>query len=145
MNGKNISLGKTNVAILNGHEDLSLWSEEELMRGQRMDRHGRWSGRPPKVVPTAVHRELTNRRMGEAFDLLRDNLVGAVQVLGTIAQDPQAPAKDRIRASEIIIERVLGKQPQAIAIVNEPWQDLLVEAIVSGYEDVIEAEVVDDD
>lgn len=61
-----ISLGRTNAAILHGDEDLTLWSEEELIRGPRRDKNGSWSGRPPKVVPKAVHDELVRRPTAKA-------------------------------------------------------------------------------
>lgn len=64
-----ITLGKTNQAILNGTEDVRLWSDEELLRGQRKAKNGRWTGRPPKVVPLKIHEELTRRRLSEACDL----------------------------------------------------------------------------
>lgn len=65
-------VGKANSAILAGTEDLSLWSEEELLRGQRRGKNGRWVGPRPKVVPTAIHQELVQRRMLNAHDLLGD-------------------------------------------------------------------------
>ena len=51
MQSNKIAIGKTNMAILNGTEDVRLWSDEELLRGQRRAKNGRWTGRPPTVVP----------------------------------------------------------------------------------------------
>lgn len=70
-----IRVGESTVAILNGEEDVSLWSDEELTRGQRKDKNGTWVGRPPTVVPKALHDELVRRKMSKAFELLRDNVV----------------------------------------------------------------------
>lgn len=50
-----VRVGNTNTAILSGEEDLSLWSEEELVRGRRRAKNGKWVGRPPAVVPKALH------------------------------------------------------------------------------------------
>src|SRR5688500_3570828 len=65
-----IHVGKSNTAILRGEADLSSWSEEELIRGQKRSASGRWQGRPPKVVPKALHDELVKRKMSKAYELL---------------------------------------------------------------------------
>jgi hypothetical protein len=119
-----VRVGKTNLAILNGDEDLSLWSEEELIRGQRRDRNGRWSGRPPKIVPAAVHNELVRRRLSAAGEVLRESLVDAVTLLREVVQDKDALYSDRIRAANLIMDRVLGKAPEQVRLsVSEepPW------------------------
>jgi hypothetical protein len=140
-----ITLGRTNLAILNGTEDLTLWSEEELIRGQKKGKNGRWTGRKPKVVPAAVHQELTRRRMGQAYELLREDLVAAVQVLGQIVRDDDAADRDRIKAAELIMDRVLGKATERVEVKlqPEPWEEVVVAAIVDVPE-VIEATVVGD-
>ncbi|MGI9121194.1 MAG: hypothetical protein ACR2G7_13935 [Acidimicrobiales bacterium] len=143
--GISISLGRTNAAILNGDEDLSLWSEEELIRGQRKARNGRWTGRKPKVVPAAVHLELTRRRMSQAYELMRDDLVAAVQVLGEVVRDPEASNRDRLKAAELIMDRVLGKATERVEVKlrPDPWEELVVEGIVD-VPDFIETTVVGD-
>ncbi|HVX19210.1 MAG TPA: hypothetical protein VHA73_14360 [Acidimicrobiales bacterium] len=144
MKSNKVSVGKTNLAILNGTEDLSVWSEEELLRGQRRDRNGRWAGRPPKVVPLRVHEELTRRRLDKAYELLRDNLVAAVEVLGEVVQDKKAAPKDRLRAAELIMERVMGKAPMKVEVGVKTKFDLALEAMIvweDGYNpDAIDAE-----
>src|SRR5262245_54429365 len=112
-------VGKTNSAILNGTEDVSLWSDEELLRGQRRASNGRWPGRPPKVVPKAIHDEMGRRRMLKAHDLLRDNLLAAVEVLVTIARDKRAEDKDRLKAVGMIMDRVLGKVPERVHLAPD--------------------------
>lgn len=136
---KPIYVGATNRAILEGSEDVSLWDEEELLRGQKRSSNGKWQGRPPKVVPLRIHEELTRRRLSKAYELLRENLVGAVEVLGQIVQDTDAEHKDRIKAAELIMERVMGKAParvdvrlntvldQAAAAVEVVWDVIDVE------------------
>src|SRR4051812_38504065 len=81
MQSNKITLGKSNLAILSGEADLSLWTEEELIRGQRRAANGRWMGRPPKVVPKAVHDELVKRKLSKAYDLLDESIYDAVAVL----------------------------------------------------------------
>jgi hypothetical protein len=138
---KPVYIGETNRAILSGAEDLSLWSEEELLRGQRKAKNGRWTGRPPKVVPLRVHEELTRRRLSTAYELLREDLVAAVQVLGEVVRDNEAPTKDRLRAAELIIERVMGKAPVKVELgVRTKFEEALEAMIVPDDDYVIEAE-----
>lgn len=145
MSRQAVYVGRTNQAILRGELDLSTWSEEELMRGQRRDKNGRWVGRPPKVIPKAVHDELVRRKMSKAHDLMRDNVVKATEVLVEIAQDREVDPAVRLRAVAMIHDRVLGKAPDKVqveaAISVQPWEQAIVGAIVSiSRRDVIDVE-----
>lgn len=143
-----VRVGQANAAILAGAEDLSLWTEEELLRGTRKDKNGKWSGRPPKIVPKAVHQELVQRRMLDAHSLLGENLVKAVQVLVDIASDKRADAAVRVKAASLIMDRVLGKVPDKVMLTEDPeptWakairagmvQSLIPTAIPADSEDV---------
>lgn len=139
-----IQLGQVSSAILRGDEDLSLWSEEELLRGTRKDKNGRWAGRPPKVVPKAVHDELVRRKMSKAHDLLRDNLVAAVEVLVGIAKDKRAQNSDRLKAASLIMDRVLGKVPDHV-VLTEDQEPAWAKAIRAGMVQAIIAQAPDDD
>lgn len=128
--GMRVRVGQTNAAILRGELDLSTWSEEELIRGQRRASNGRFQGRPPTVVPKAVHDELVRRKMSEAHDLLRDNVVRATEVLVEIATDGQADAAVRLKAATTILDRVLGKAPERVEVaVEPPWARAIRHAI----------------
>lgn len=130
------------MAILNGEMDLSAWSEEELMRGQRRSRRGTWEGRPPKLVPKAIHDELVRRKMSEAHDLMRDNVVKATEVLIEIAEDKEVDPAVRLRAVGMIHDRVLGKAKERVEVAVEftPMdQDIEAITVVWGDE-VIDVE-----
>lgn len=132
-----IRMGKANTKILTGQEDLTLWDDEELLRGQRKDKNGRFQGRPPKVVPLALHREITRRQMEKAAILMRDNVAEAVQCLIDIIKGQDAEDKDRIKAAGMIIDRVMGTAPVKVE----------VEAVKSKFEEFGDSVVVwaDDD
>jgi len=132
-------VGKANRAILDGTEDLSLWDEEELLRGQRRGKNGRWVGPRPKVVPTAIHRELVQRRMLNAHTLLGENLVKAVQVLVDIATDRRADAAVRVKAANTIIERVLGKVPERVHVATDE-QPAYIQAILASVVGIVPSE-----
>jgi len=130
-------------AILTGQLDVTTWSDEELLRGQRRDRNGNWGGRPPKVIPKAIHDEMVKRKMSAAYDILRNNLVEAVQMFVDIAKDTQADPAVRLKAAGMIVDRVLGKSVERTDLsVNEKrrWEVALEHSIVS----VINVTLADD-
>ena len=132
-----IRIGATNRAILSGEADLSAWSDEELMRGQRRDLGGHWRGRPPTVVPRAVHDELVRRKMSAAHDLLRDNVVSAVQVLINVANDNSAEPGVRLKAASLILDRVLGKASERVQISVEPAWAVALRGAVIDVESIV--------
>jgi hypothetical protein len=109
-------------------------SEEELTRGVRKGKDGRFRN-APKVVPKAVHNELVTRRMSKAYDLLRESTYDAVRVLVEVAKDENADTAVRVKAAELILDRTLGKAPQHVTLdVNAPWQKLMAQAIVGSVD-----------
>lgn len=116
-----LTVSPTTADVLDGFDDLSEWDDEELRRGQRRDRNGRFHGRPPKVVPAALHQEQTRRVLGRAGQMFVENTENAVAVLIDIANDLAAPYEARLKAASIIIERVMGKNPTPVDVtVSEP-------------------------
>lgn len=138
-----VRVGKTNLAILNGDEDVRQWSDEELRRGQRRDKNGGWVGRPPRIVPKAVHDELVRRQYDEAATILRDSLVDAVKLFAEIVRDPQADPAVRLKAANIIVERVVGRTPLNIRVESK-WEAAIAASIVSLPADAIEAHAADE-
>lgn len=113
---KPVYVGKTNRAILDGEVDLSIWSEEELVRGQRKSASGRWQGSRPKVVPTLLHDELVKRKMTKAYELLSESVLDAVQVLVDVARDKEADPNVRIKAATEILNRTVGKPKENVQL-----------------------------
>lgn len=148
-----VTLGKMSTAIIRGEEDLSVWTDEELLRGQRRNKNGNWSGGKPKVVPKAIHDEWVSRRMAEAHDLLRECTVDAVTVLRDVAMDNEADQAVRIKAAEMILDRTLGKPSEKMQLEVQQRRTLFDQAFdaMIVYDesdlpelDAIEAEVVDE-
>src|SRR4051812_12436616 len=100
-----VRVGASNAGLLAGDDNIREWDDEELLRGQRRDRNGRFTGAPPKVVPKAVHDELVRRTMGKAGDLLRVNLLAATEVLISIAADETVEPSVRLKAVGMIQDR----------------------------------------
>ena len=127
-----VNASPTTAMILSGELDVSSWSDEELRRGQRRDRNGKWGGRPPKVIPKAIHDELVRRTYDEAHKILQDSLVAAVTLFATIVRDVKADPVVRLKAASIIVERVMGKEPMKINITTQAkWQAAITHSIVS--------------
>lgn len=128
-----VRLGKMNTKILTGQEDLSVWSDEELKRGQRKDKNGRWQGVKPKVIPKAIHDELVKRTLAKANQKLVENTEAAVEALVDIVKGADVEDKDRLRAIAMIMDRVLGKPADKVEFTGEtpPWQLAIGTAIVS--------------
>jgi hypothetical protein len=125
-----LAVSSTTAGILAGELDVSEWTDEELIRGQRKDN---WSGRPPTVVPSAIHSELVKRRMSKAYDLLRTNARRAVAVLVEVATDKKAPPAIRVQAATEILDRTLGKPTERMELdvdVMKPWQRLIASSVV---------------
>ncbi len=126
-------MAKANVtplasAIISGDEDLTLWTDEDLLRGRRGKR-----GRPPKVVPTAILQELTRRRFLKAEEVVKSSLVSAVELWKQIVEDETLPHPIRLRASELIVDRCWGKATERIDAsvdVKEPvWLGIVRRAV----------------
>jgi hypothetical protein len=142
-----IVVNRTTAGILNGELDISVWSDEELLRGQRKNKNGKWTGRAPVLLPAQVVHELTRRRFQRAHMLLADSLVDCVQMLRSIVNDRRASKADRIRAAETILDRVLGRPKESVSLdINPGWQGIVARGIVAVAEsEVVQGEVVDDD
>ena len=152
-----VNLAKSTQGILQGEEDLRLWSDEELLAGRKRSSRGGWEGARPKVVAGAIFEELKRRRRNKAGDILSKHLEAACETLVGIAADPDIAAGDRLKAATYIIDRLMGKAPDnvnlAVQAVEAPWQKAMRVAIVGTLEQheqragaggrIIDAEIVD--
>lgn len=140
-----VRLGKGNTNILTGQEDLSTWDDEELRRGRKRDANGQWRGVDPVVVPKALHDELVRRTLSAAEEAMRKNLVAAVEALCSIALNAQTEDKARVTAIKLVMDRVMGKEPQRVEVSSKAkWQIALEGGIVS-LKDAIAPDDSDDD
>lgn len=125
-------IGASNTRILTGQDDLSDWTDEELRYGRRAGKGECFTGRPPKIVPKAIHDELVRRTLVGANDLMRDHLEEAVRELCAIATSEACEAKDRLRAISMIMDRIMGKSPDKVEISGQsPWLIALQAGVVT--------------
>lgn len=127
-----VRVGKQNTRILIGAEDLTEWDLEELRAGRRRSANGSFDGKAPVIVPKAIHDELVKRTLSEAQRLLTESLDDAVQALTSIVKDNNVDAKDRLKASQMILDRVMGKNPETVKVTGEAkWEQALTAGIVA--------------
>src|SRR6266542_1606531 len=143
------TLSRTTSAVLREEEDLSTWTDEELLRGRRRDRRGLFTGKPPKIVPMELVRELVRRRYSRSFAILGHGLEDAAKRVVEITKKKEPTQGDLIalKACEVLFSRVLGKPREHlgadITAEGKPWMQLVAAAIVGREDQVIEGEVVD--
>lgn len=112
------------------------WDDEELRRGRRKDKNGRFAGRDPIVVPTNCYREMMRREFAKANQLMGENLVKAAQALTNIIESPMSEDKDIIKAAQLLLDRVMGKNPDKldVSFKTPMYVGLLAGGIVPGPE-----------
>lgn len=111
-------------------ETLKDWSDEELRRGRRLGPKGKFNGPDPKVIPSNVHREMLRRQLSQAEVLLTQNLTEAVRLLGHIVSSPASEDKDRLKAAQLIMDRVMGKPKESVTIDQK--QPMFVGILAGG-------------
>jgi hypothetical protein len=137
--GKTI-VSPTTRAIADGEiTDFSDWSVEELVRGQRRNKRGNWTGKRPKLLPAQLVQELARRQGRQAMALLSAHLVDAAKVIIEIAKKKKPERGDivRLKAAEAIFDRTLGRPDESLTIglspdgIVQPWQKLMATSIIS--------------
>lgn len=127
-------LEKTGMSMA---EFVATLTPEELVRGKLRDKSGGFSGRPPAWVPAEFHRACINELMARGKRLWQENYLEAITAITEIASGKVkgASAADRLRAAQLIVERLEGKTPEIVLVgQDEPWQ-VLIEDIVAQVPD----------
>jgi hypothetical protein len=117
------------VLIAEGKLTLDDWDSEELIRGYRRSRDGRF-GPPPKYIPREVAQEAFRRlvRLGERR--MRQEYLNVIEELINLAKDPNVSDKVRLEAIKEIQNRTVGKTPDIVVTTEAPWQDMLVDSVI---------------
>jgi hypothetical protein len=136
--GAVVQISPSAASVLYDGESLDDWDDEELVRGKRRGKDGKFRGRPPAVLPIQFVQELNRRRFTRAHAILADSLEDAARMLRAIIADPDAPYADRLKAIEILFDRILGRPTERLqlGIDDEPrWKRAVATAIVGTLED----------
>lgn len=112
-------------AILN----LDEWDNEELIRGYRRNRNGKF-GVPPKYIPREIQQEAFRRLIARGERTLKGAYVKSIEELVDLAQNADSE-KVKLDAIKTVLERVAGKVPDKVLVAREePWEGILADAIV---------------
>lgn len=121
--------------------DIEDWDREELIRGYRRNRRGRF-GPPPKYIPREVQQECWKRliKIGEKEmqTAYLDVILGLIDQARGYTFDPETGERVDIAVSDkvsldakkTIMERLVGKVPDHLLVGQEaPWQDMLADSL----------------
>lgn len=104
---RKVQLTGRTVEALDHPESIAEWDDEELARGYRRDRNGRFTGAPPKIIPREVYMELQRRHVDAAARYLAEHAKEMAEVLveiATFSKDDKA----RVAAAKYLLDRVMG-------------------------------------
>lgn len=109
--------------------NLDDWDNEELIRGYRRQRNGRF-GEAPKYISREIQQEAFRRLIGRGERKMKQAYIEAVGQLVKLAQEAQSE-KVRLDAIRTLMERVVGKVPDVVHVSREqPWEAMLADSIV---------------
>lgn len=139
-----VKVGKGTVALLDGSDDVTTWTDKELMQGYRDG-----TRRPPNMIPRGVYDELSKRLVQKAQFWHAADLELAMKKHSAIvaAINPKRVSMVQWLALKEIYERVLGSPEQHVvhSLDSESWKEVVANAIVPTEATIIDVEVADDD
>lgn len=131
-----------------GEINLDDLDEEELVRGRLKGPDGKFHGSGSDFVSRAMYQKMTSELFKRANDAMKTNLVDAVKTLTDIMNGAEMDPKDRMKAAQWIVERVMGKMPETVTVRQDaPWQSILTKVTNEGataYADEVKGQQEDD-
>jgi hypothetical protein len=103
------------VAFLEGRLTIEEMDDEEIARAQFRSADGTFRGRPPKTVPRTFAQQVTRELLRRGESSVRRYFLASIQTLGEIATEGEKDS-DRVRAANLLIERVAGKVPERVVV-----------------------------
>lgn len=102
--------------LLSGKLDVEDLDDEELARGYPRNRNGGFSGRPPKVIPLVIHQRIQREFYARIEEKMRTALPDAVEMLAKVAVNPLTEDRDKLKAIDMLLNRLMGKPPERVEI-----------------------------
>jgi hypothetical protein len=128
ISSQNFEVVEANL-VARGEISFDEWTDEELIRGYRKNRNGKF-GPPPKWVSQEVVQELHRRILKRGGRKMLQSYLRSVDILIELANNADSE-KVRLEAVKELQNRVAGKVPDRIAVsADDPWQDMLADAYV---------------
>lgn len=115
--------------IAEGIVTLDDWDNEELVRGYRRDRNGKF-GTPPKYIPREVQQEAFRRLVQRGDRKMREAYMKTVEELIELAHNASSE-KVRLEAQKELMNRTIGKVPDRLMVAtDQPWEGILADSLV---------------
>jgi hypothetical protein len=129
VSGKMEKVYDEEAVVAEGILNLDDWDDEELIRGYRRTRSGRF-GQPPKFIPKEIQQEIFRRIAGRGDSKMRAAYLESIDGLVDLAHNSTSD-KVRLDAIRELMNRVVGKVPDRVHIAQEqPYEQFLGDAIV---------------
>lgn len=123
-------------------EFVETLTPEELVHGKLKDKDGKFRGRPPAWVPAEFHRACIRELMRRGKRLWQESYLDAIETMVKVAKGEVkgVTGADRLRAAQFIVERIEGKVPERLEVVDDsPWQQIIEGIVMEVPEAVTEA------
>ena len=132
--------------LLDGRLSVEDLDDEELARCQLKDKNGKFTGRPPKVLPAELVRRMKQEYFKRGDEIFERGYAEAVTRLLKMSADPRVDDMVRYKALTYIIERVRGKTPDKVIVEPDAaWAVIASKIMVPALESIVDAEVIEDD
>jgi hypothetical protein len=106
-------------------EDLD---DEELLYGKCRDASGRIPRNTKKteMVPRDLYDEMVAEHLSRTQEKFRQQLDTALETMVSVMSDETVEPKDRMEAAKYLMERVIGKPIERVAVSasKEPWEEI---------------------
>ena len=117
-------------------------TDEEILRGRRHG-DGKFNGPLVQWHPNDEHHQRIQAILRNAQELLQESVAEGTRVLLKLIKDEQTPPNVRLRAIEVMYERVFGKAPQTVNLhMDTPFERLMM-GLVLRFTGGEEASVID--
>jgi len=114
--------------VAEGILSLDDWDDEELIRGYRRDRNGKFSN-PPKFIPREIQDEIFKRIVARGNKKMQRAYLNVIDGLTDLAENSSSD-KVRLDAMRELMNRIVGKVPDRVHVAQEqPWEHFLADSI----------------
>lgn len=125
--------------LLDGTLTVADLDDDEIKRMQVKGKGGSFAGRRP-AIPSHLAKQFRDENVKRALALFRGSLVEAVEGMLEIARTAEKD-ETRLKAYDTVINRVLGKTPETVRVINESqFEDMMSDAVLDRDMSDIEAE-----
>lgn len=126
---RNMEVFDEELAIAQGLLNFDDWDNEELIRGYRRGRSGKF-GKPPRFIPREVQQQAFRVLASRGTSKLQGALLESIEQLLDLVRNADSE-KVRLEAIKELMNRVVGKTPDIVLSGSaKPWEEALVDSLV---------------